>query len=90
MSGGYFDHEQYKIREMADDIDNLIQHNDDKRIDEYGDVIGNNYSEAILTKYKEAVITLRMAEKMVQRIDYLESGDDGEDDFLRRWREELG
>ena len=90
MSGGFFDYSQYRIAQIADDIEFLIQDNDSTKKNEYGEDIGNHYPKEIIEKYKEAVITLRIAEKMVQRVDYLESGDDGEESFLERWKEELG
>ncbi|MBL0712133.1 MAG: hypothetical protein JJV98_00400 [Desulfosarcina sp.] len=43
----------------------------------------------IIEKFKEAMLTLRMAEAMAQRIDWLVSGDDGEESFLRRWNEDM-
>ena len=89
MSGGHFNYEEHSIREIADDIGFLIQANDSTEKNEYDEDIGNHYPDEIIEKYKEAVIALRVAEKMVTRIDYLESGDDGEDSFLERWKEEI-
>lgn len=38
---------------------------------------------------KEAVKALRVAQVYAQRVDWLLSGDDGEESFLRRLEEEL-
>jgi hypothetical protein len=89
MSGGYFNYAQYRINDIAVEIDELIKSNDNKTLDEFGWEEGNNYFPAIIEKFKEAAHTLRQAQEMAQRVDWLMSGDDGEDSFLRRWDEEV-
>ena len=85
MSGGHFDYDQYKIRTIADDIERLIETNNEK--DEYGHAY--DFSPETIEKFTEAMDTCRRAEKKVQRVDWLVSGDDGEDSFHERWKEEL-
>ena len=85
MSGGHFDYNQYRVGQIAEDIEELIANNDDATLDEWGCRRGRGYPVEILDKFRQAVATLREAEIMTQRIDYLVSGDDGEDSFLRRW-----
>lgn len=89
MSGGHFNYQQYKITEMAEEIDELIENNDSTEKDEFGYDIGCHYTPETVAKFKEAAATLRRAAAMVQRVDWLVSGDDGEDSFHRRWDEEL-
>jgi hypothetical protein len=89
MSGGRFQYSQYKIGEIADEIDELIATNDSTEKDRYGDNIGAGYTPETIAKFKEARATLRRAHIMAQRVDWLVSGDDGEDFFHRRWDEEL-
>jgi len=84
MSGGHFSYDQYHLVEIADEIGVLIQDND--KIDEYGSARG--YSQATLAKFEEAERTLRLAARMMQRVDYLVSGDDGEESFHSRWGED--
>lgn len=85
MSGGAFDYKQYNLEYIADEIDKLIETNDKK--DEYG--YSRSYSPQTLEKFKEAARTLRLAGKMAHRIDWLVSGDDGEESFHKRWEEEI-
>lgn len=41
-------------------------------------------------QFRKALHIVKQAEIMVQRIDWLVSGDDGEDSFHKRWDGELG
>lgn len=82
MSGGHFNYDQYRMRTMSEDIETLIHKN--KIPDEHGHM--TNFSPETLAKFQEAAYTLRVAEEMVQRIDWLVSGDDGEDTFHERWQ----
>lgn len=89
MSGGHFDYAQYRIEDIAREIDELIEKNEDTSLDSFGCVIGNFYPKEIIDKFDEARKTLRLSAAMAQRIDYLVSGDDGEESFLSRWHEEV-
>jgi hypothetical protein len=89
MSGGHFDYAQYRIEDIARGIEELIASNDDESLNEWGDRRGHGYSPETIEKFKLAVDTLRIAATMAQRIDWLVSGDDGEESFHRRWDEEL-
>ena len=84
MSGGHFDYNQYKLHQIADEIDDLIYKNDVEN--EYG--YKYNYNEETLNKFRYVSSQLKELSAMVQRIDWLASGDDGEDDFHKRWKEE--
>jgi hypothetical protein len=44
----------------------------------------------VIEKFKEGLEILRKAEIYAQRIDWLISGDDGEESFLERLKEDLG
>ena len=48
-----------------------------------------NYPPEIIEKYKEVQYNLERAAEMAQRIDWLESDDDGEENFLTRWEKEV-
>lgn len=89
MSGGYFDYRQWQIEQIADDIERLIDSNYDNRINAWGGTIGRNYPASVMRRFKQAVRTLRRAAVMAQRIDWLVSGDDGVEEFIRQWDEEL-
>lgn len=47
------------------------------------------YPDNIIEKFKEAVDILKKAEIYAQRIDWLLSGDDGEESFIMRLKEDL-
>ena len=81
MSGGAFNYNDYHITGIADQIEEFIRDNEDRS--EY------RYSEATIQRFREAVKLLREAGVYVHRIDWLISGDDGEDTFHKRLREDL-
>ena len=85
MSGGAFDYKQYTIREIADQIQRHIETNGQPT--EYGE--GYEYPPEIIAKFKEAAHELERAADMAQRVDWLLSGDDGDDSFLTRWEREV-
>jgi len=89
MSGGHFDYAQYRINDIALEIDEVVESNNDQTITLWGVKKGNEYPPEIIEKFKEAAHTLRQAQEMAQRVDWLLSGDDGEDSFLLRWDEEV-
>jgi hypothetical protein len=89
MSGGHFQYEQYKLEMIADEIEHLIEKNDCNDKNQWGDVIGNHFSRETMREFDKAVELLKRAHVYAQRIDYLVSGDDGEDDFHRRLKTEL-
>jgi hypothetical protein len=75
MSGGHFDYHQYRIREIAESVEDIIQ----------------TYKgpPEVLEKIKEGLDALKRAEIYTQRIDWLVSGDDGPETFLERLKEDL-
>lgn len=89
MSGGHFNYNQHFIRDISDEVEQLIFTNDDDTLDRWGECVGRGYAPEIIEKFKEALVVLRKAEAMAQRIDWLVSGDDGDESFLKRWDEEL-
>lgn len=80
MSGGAFDYAQYTMGNIASQIEEMLASDDDYY---------KTLSDETKAKFKEAVLMLKKSEAMVQRIDWLVSGDDGEETFHRRWTEEL-
>jgi hypothetical protein len=88
MSGGHFNYDQHRCIEIAETIEQLIQNNDRTDKDEYGSEIGYHFSPEVIAKFAEAVPILKRAYRMAHRIDWLVSGDEGEDSFLRRWDED--
>jgi len=89
MSGGFFDYQQYRIGQIADDIRLLIDTNHSTEINKWGDRIGRGYPPEVIQRFRDAVAALRLAQVYAQRVDWLVSGDDGADSFLIRLEEDL-
>ena len=77
MSGGHFDYQQFRMEDLAEEIREISK--------EYP----TDFSEQTLDKFAEACHVVRLAAAMIHRIDWLVSGDDGEDSFHRRWAEDV-
>ena len=90
MSGGYFDYAQDSMEEIAGEIEYLIKMNGLVGKDEWGDDIRHCFPPEIIERFKETVHATRQAQKMVRRVDWLLSGDDGEKEFMSRWDNEVG
>ena len=84
MSGGHFNYKQYEFGQIADEIEQIILDNDSKEVDEYGDRKSYGYSPETIEAFNHARLALLQAQIYVQRIDWLVSGDDGEDSFHSR------
>ena len=84
MSGGRFNYDQYRIGQIADEIDDLIFHNGSSELDEWGERKHQNYPPDIIQAFREAANTLRKAHVYAHRINWLVCGDDGEDNFRKR------
>ena len=80
MSGGQFQYEQYKIQQIADEVEQLIFNNS---TEEY------RFTEETIKEFKTGLAILRQAYIYAQRIDWLVSGDDGEESFHLRLKTEL-
>jgi hypothetical protein len=106
MSGGHFDYKQWHITEIADRVESLIESNGREKTREelkgefwHGDdwyekypedLSHYKYPDEVIEKFKEGMKVLKIAAVYAQRIDWLLSGDDGEESFLKRLKEELG
>jgi hypothetical protein len=77
MSGGYLTYNDRHIGYMLTDIKEEIDRND------------HRFDEKTMNKFREAVKILEKASIMVNRIDYLLSGDDSEETFHERWEKEF-
>lgn len=89
MSGGHFQYDQYKITQIADEVEQLILTNDNEEKNRWGDVVGYHFTPETIEEFKKGLNILRMAAIYAQRIDWLVSADDGEDSFHRRLKKEL-
>jgi len=93
MSGGYFDYNQYKIHEIVNSIEREL--NNQGKIKDATDPWDKEYyekypeekhyptySKEVQDKFKEAIKALKVAEVYSHEIDWLLSGDTGNDSFL--------
>ena len=86
MSGGHFDYQQYRLGDIANSIEVAIEVNN-VASEEFEWV--QDYSPETIAEFKTAVELIRKAQIYAQRIDWLLSGDDGEDQFHQRLRDDL-
>ncbi len=89
MSGGHFDYKQYHINDIVEELEKIIRENNSEEKNEYGDNIGYKFSDKTISEFKEGLHYLKIAQLYAQRIDWLVSGDDGEESFQSRLRQEL-
>ena len=106
MSGGKFDYQQYRIRDIANSVEKEIAKSgkpkterelkedypwrDEEYFEKYPeDKFHYAYPEEILAEFKKGYELLRKAEIYAQRMDWLFAGDDGNETFLERLKEEL-
>ncbi len=89
MSGGHFDYQQRNLLDIADDIRSQILDNNSEEKNEWNDNIGRHYSPETIVEFEKAVKALNIAYVYAQRIDWLLSGDDGEDSFHKRLQAQL-
>jgi hypothetical protein len=82
MSGGHFNFEQFKLHQLADDIEQMILDNDAQDWED-------KYAKETIAEFKEAVRLLRRAYIYVQRVDWLVSGDDTPATFHKRLHAQL-
>ena len=104
MSGGHFQYINYRIVEILDELNGLIQKNGLKKTkeeikdDEYP--IGwiekfpeseyhNEYSEDTINEFKNAIKVISEAGIYIKEIDYLLSGDTSEETFKENLTKEL-
>ena len=92
MSGGAFEYKQYKIQDLIEDMENLLVRLDKEPIDSFECDSLKRYvddSEPLKNKIKENIKYLKRAYIFTQRIDWFISGDDGEENFYERLKEEI-
>lgn len=83
MSGGRFDYLQYRIFQVADEVEQLIE-----RFSAEDESASSEEAQRVCERYALARDRLREAGKMLHRIDYYVSCDDSLESFLRRWSED--
>ena len=102
MSGGSLcDYQQYHIRDMWERIQEEIDSNNKPYYEnpeyeweklankDFFEEGGKRYSDETIAEFKNGIEILKKAYIYAQRIDWLLSGDDGEESFHERLKEEL-
>lgn len=95
MSGGAFDYNQRRILDIVESIEEELarQGTTVKDIDFYFDSDYSytypTYSEEVQKEIRKGIEYLKIAYVYAQRIEWLFSGDDGEETFLQRLKEDL-
>lgn len=82
MSGGYFNSNEYtyyKVEQFADELEHEIKNND--CVNQYN--YSHSYNEETIWTLKVALEEIRRVAEIMKAIDYLYSGDYGEDSFLK-------
>jgi hypothetical protein len=89
MSGGHFQYKQWEIFNIADEVEHLIIHNGSQSFDVWRNIRHTNLTPETIEEFKKGLVLLRQAYVYAQRIDWLVSGDDGEDSFHSRLKHDL-
>ena len=91
MSGGYFEHQQYAIHRIAEDLETVILNNGKKREhrESWENEYNYEYPPQVIAKFKEGLEYLKKAHIYANRIDRILSGDDGNESFLERLESDL-
>ena len=85
MSGGHFgDYDYYKVAQFADELEVEIQNNN--KPDEY-EYAPPNFSPETIKYLRKQLLKMRKMAEIMRHIDYLYSGDHGEDSFMERVKE---
>jgi uncharacterized protein (DUF1015 family) len=82
MSGGNFNDNgyiYYQVNQFADELENAIQNNHKKN--DYG--YASEYNEEVIAYLKSKLPEIRKVSEIMRAIDYLYSGDHGEDSFIQ-------
>jgi hypothetical protein len=86
MSGGHFcdcGYDYYKVAQFADELEQEIAANN--TVNEYGDRY--NFDPDVIDYLEAQLPKLRKMAEIMRAVDYLYSGDHGEDSFLLRVKE---
>lgn len=92
MSGGHFNdcgYDYHKVYQFADELEMEISNNGRQRNEDrtYGEEWYPNHDPEVIEYLKEQVPKMRKIAEIMRHIDYLYSGDHGDDTFMERVRE---
>lgn len=81
MSGGSFDYAYWKAEQFADELEVMLSKQDE--VNEWNEK-PYYMEEATRVKLQEIEKMVRTASKMMKEVEWLYSGDTGEDSFMKR------
>ena len=90
MSGGHFGncgYDYYYVGLFADELEEEIRHNGKAGTDGDHSYYYSNYSDECIEYLKEQLPKMRKMAEIMRHIDYLYSGDHGDDSFMERVKE---
>jgi len=90
MSGGHFNdcgYEYYKVAQFADELEVEIENNGREGTTENGYEWYPNHDPDVIDVLQEQIPKLRKMAEIMKHIDYLYSGDIGDDSFLLSMKE---
>lgn len=102
MNGGAFDYKEWHISDIAETIGYELEKQGKEKeksklwmereyYEKYPEEKYNvTYTEEVQEELRNAIEILKKAHVYARRVDYFFSGDDSEESFLSRLREELG
>lgn len=89
MSGGHFDYKCFAISGFADELLHEIELNESVEKDCFGYDVGLHYSEETMRRLTLAHQLITIAGKLAREVEWLYSGDHGEESFCRLFDEIL-
>jgi len=104
MSGGAFEYIQSRLEwDVIEEIKKIVEKNgkeipikdrlswnNPEYYEKYPEEkLYSNYKEEVINELKNGIEAVRKAYVYIQRIDWLLSGDDGEESFIERLKEDL-
>ena len=105
MSGGHWEYKQYQFTDVIDDLKSIIEKNGKPKtkeelkaemwydvdwLEKYPeDKLHYNYPDNVIEEFKNAVDLISRAQVYMHRVDWLLSGDDGDESFIKRLDEDL-
>lgn len=105
MSGGHWDYNQYRFTEVIEDLKRCIEKNGKEKTKEElkdegwrdyewyerypEDKYHPKYPDEAIEEFKKGIELIAKAQIYMHRIDWYLSGDDGDESFIRRLKEDL-
>lgn len=89
MSGGIWEYANCRIYDFAETFEDTIIHNNEKPEYWGENWNGQIYTDEVIEEFKKGYAILKIADAYAHRADWLLSGDDGNDSFIKRLKENL-